>query len=195
MGEIVGANNPRNAVHVDDEGKIQARAVSISEQASKAIAGDTYNLNTGLITLTSDAETPIFHFKNDSEDKPMVVTRVFVTFLVSTGGTGEVIASMEKAVSGGTILTGTEVDPQNFNFGSSRSPGATFIIGATGLTFTGGIKVPEFLFTGDNQRHTIPFDAIILPRGASMTFTLTPPAGNTSMVVEAGANVYIDGDF
>jgi len=195
MSGIEGANNPKNGVHVDDEGKIQARAVSISEQSSKSLFGDTYNLNTGRITLTSDAETPIFHFKNDSEDKPMVVTRIFVTFLTSTGGTGEVVASIEKAVTGGTILTGTEIDPGNFNFGSSRSPGATFIKGATGLTFTGGIKVPEFLFTSDNQRQIIPFDAIILPRGASMTFTLTPPSGNTSMVVEAGANVYIDGDF
>lgn len=195
MVQIVGANNPGNAVHVDDEGKIQARAVSITEQSSKSLIGDTYNLNTGLLTLTDDAETPIFFFKNVSEDKPIVISRIFVTFLVSTGGTGEVIASVEKGVTGGTILTQTESLPQNFNFGSSRTPGTEFRVGATGVTFTGGIKVPEFLFTSDNQRHLVPFDSIVLPRGASMTFTLTPPTGNTSIVVEAGANFYIDGDF
>lgn len=196
MVQIVGGNNPGNVVHVDGEGKIQARAVSITEQSSKSLFGDTYNLNTGKITLTSDVNTPVFHFKNDAEDKPMVITRVFVTFLTSTDGVGEVVAAIESGVSGGTLLTGgTEVDPKNFNFGSSKTPAATFIVGATGLTFSGGIEVPNFLFTGDNQRQTIPFDAIILPRGASATFTLIPPPGNTSMVVQAGANVYIDGDF
>lgn len=193
--QIQGGNNPNNTAHVDDEGKIQARAVSISEQASKALIGETYNLNTGKFTVTDDNETVLFTFKNTAEDKPMIVTRVFVTFLGSTGGTGAVEASVESGVSGGTILDQPLAPIKNFNFGSSKTPNAEFRIGGTGLTFTGGEKVPEFLFTSDNQRHLVPFDAITLPRGASMTFTLTPPVGNTSMMVEAGANVYIDGDF
>lgn len=193
--QIQGGNNPNNTVHVDDEGKVQARAVSISEQSSKALVGETYNLNTGKITLTDDNETVLFTFKNTSEDKPMIATRVFVTFLASTGGSGSVEGSVQSGVSGGTILDEPLSSIKNFNFGSSKIPGAEFRIGATGLTFTGGDKAIEFLFTSDNQRHLIAFDSVTLPRGASMTFTLKPPTGNTSMIVEAGANVYIDGDF
>lgn len=195
MTQITGANNPGNAVHVDDEGKIQARAISISEQSSKSLVGDTYNINTSLVTLTNDTKTPLFTIKNVSEEKPMVITRFFVTFLASTGGTGKIEASVERGVDGGTILDEAPADLMNFNFGSSRTPGAILNIGATGLTATGGTTSLEFLFTGDNQRHLIAFDAIVLPRGASATFFLTPPAGNTSIIVESGANIYIDGDF
>lgn len=192
---IEGGDNPGNRVHVDDEGKIQARAVSISEQSSKSLIGETYNINTSTITLTSDAQTPLFTIKNVSEEKPMVITRFFVTFLSSTGGTGSLEACVESGVSGGTLLAEPVSALMNFNFGSSNVPGAELRLGATGLTATGGLTALEFLFTGDNQRHLIAFDAIILPRGASATFSLTPPAGNTSMIVEAGANIYIDGDF
>ena len=195
MTQITGGDNPGNTAHVDDEGKLQTRSVTITEQASKSLVGDTYNLNTGLLTLTDDSETVLFHFKNIAEDKPMILTRIFITFLVSTGGSGKAIASLQRNITGGTILDQPLTEPGNFNFGSSKMPNSEFQIGATGLTFTGGIKVPEFLFTGDNQRHTVAFDAITLPRGASATFTFTPPAGNTSIEVEAGANVYIDGDF
>jgi len=195
MAEIVGGNNPRNAVHVDDEGKIQARAVSISEQSSKSLSGDTYNINTGELILTNDTRTPLFTIKNVGEEKPMVITRFFVTFLPSSGGSGSVHASVESSVSGGTLLAEETSPLMNFNFGSSKVPAAELRIGATGLTATGGILSLEFLFTGDNQRHLISFDAIILPRGASATFFLTAPPGNTSMIVEAGANIYIDGDF
>lgn len=195
MATIQGGNNPGNLVEVDDEGKIQARAVSLSEQASKSLVGDTYNINTGLLTLTDDAETPLFIIKNVSEENPMVITRFFITFLSSTGGSGKVEAEVKRGVDGGTLLDEPKLDLSNFNFGSSKDPGAELRIGGTDLTATGGSKSIEFLFTGDNQRHLIAFDAIILPRGASATFFFTPPSGNTSIEVEAGANIYIDGDF
>ena len=194
MSNIKGGNNPGNLVHVDDDGKIQARAVSISEQAQKSLKGDAYNINTGLLTLTSDVETALFYFKNETEDDSIVVPRIFLTFL-SSDGTGELTSCVKKNITGGTVIVGTDLAPTNFNFGSSKLPGITLKNGGSVLTFTGGSLGPEFLFTSDNQRHLIGFEAIILPRGASMTLTVTPPTGNTSMVIEAGANFYIDGDF
>lgn len=193
--EIEGANNPGNKVHVDSFGKIQARAVSISEQSQKSIKGDAYNINTGKITLTNDVETPLFYFKNDTEDDSLVIPRVFLTMLSSAGGTGEVQMCIYSGVSGGDIVSATEFFPTNFNFSSSRLPGATLRRGATGDTFTGGQLGPELLFPSDNFRNLTSFESIVLPRGASMLITVKAPAGNTSVVVASGCNAYIDGDF
>lgn len=193
--QVEGGNNPNNAVHVDDEGKMQTRSVTITEQASKALVGETFNINTGLVTLTNDTETPLFYFKNTGESKPIILTRIFITFLTSTGGSGHVLGCVKRGTTGGTILDQDLEKVSNFNFGASVEPNAELRFGATNITETGGTPVPEFLFTGDNQRHIIPFDSITLPRGASALFTFTPPAGNTSIIVQAGANVYIDGDF
>ena len=193
--QIEGANNPGNRAHVSDDGQLQALAVSITEQAQKSLKGDAYNINTGELTLTNDVETPLFYFRNETEDDAIVIPRVFLSFLVSTGGVGKVKACVKANVTGGTVISNTALPPTNFNFGSSKLPGASLTLGGTGITETGGTIGPEFLFTSDNQRATVAFEAIILPRGASMTLTFTPPAGNTSMIVEAGANFYIDGDF
>lgn len=193
--QIEGSNNPGNKAHVADDGKLQTRAVTLSEQAQKSLQGDSYNINTSEITLTDAVETPLFYFKNETETDSLIIQRVFFTFLNSTGGTGAVRARIIANITGGSILTAPDLTPKNFNFGLSKTPGTTLKIGATGVTFTGGDTVPEFLFTSDNQRTLTPFEAIVLPRGASMTLTLTPPAGNTSIIVQAGANFYIDGDF
>jgi hypothetical protein len=192
---IEGSNNPGNRVHVSDDGRLQTRAVTITEQAQKSLLGDAYNINTGEMTLTDDLQTPIFYFKNETENDSLIIPRVFFVFLESTGGAGKARACIKANITGGTILSAPDLAPTNFNFGSSKIPGTTLKLGASGLTEVGGSVGPEFLFTSDNQRQTVPFEAIILPRGASMTVTFTPPVGNTSMVLEAGANFYIDGDF
>lgn len=192
--QIEGANESGSKVHVNN-GSMKTTAVTVSEQSSKSITGDAYNINTGDITLTDAVETPLFYFKNDSEDNQIIVPRVFITFLGSTGGPGGFVkAKITKGITGGTILTAADLSSTNFNFGKSKTPKTVLKIGATGLTFTGGSVGPDFLFTSDSQRHLITFEAITLPLGASMTFSLTPPAGNTSLVVQAGANFYISGD-
>lgn len=191
MVMIQGANNPGNRAQVDEFGRVEAHAVSITESTDSAIRGETFNLNTGNITLTSDADTPLFYVKNDGEDRDIIVSRVFFTFLGSTGGTGDVNASVISNPTGGTVTTGSELDIFNFNFGSGNTISIDSNMGGTGATVTGGLTPIRFLFTGDTQRHLISFDSIILPRGASMVVMLEPPTGNTSMVVQAGLNMHL----
>lgn len=191
MTQITGSNNPGNTVKVDTLGRISARAVSASEQADTAVRGETFNLNTDNITLTDALDTPLFFIKNTGEDRDLIITRVFFTFLSSTGGSGEINASIVSNPTGGTILTDTELEIFNFNTGSGNSLSLDVNIGASGSTSTGG-KVPfRFLFTGDNQRHLIPIDSIVVPRGSSVAITLKPPTANTSMIVQAGVNMFL----
>lgn len=194
---IEGANNPGNKVNVNSEGRIESHSIVISEQSQMAIAGDAYNLNTGNFTLTDDAETALFFIKNDSEEKDLIITRIFVAFGVSTGGSTNSIEGiiMANPPTGGIIASGVENPPQNFNFGSSKVLQITSKTGTTALgDVTGGNEPVRFFFTGDNQRHLVGFEAIVLPRGASMAFSLVPPTGNTSMVIQAGANIYLASD-
>ena len=194
MASLTGGNNPRNAAHVDDNGRLQTKAVGMSEQTSEAVSGNTYNINTGNLTFTNDSESAIFYLRNDSEINPIVVTRIFLTFLSSTAGSGAVNAKIYKEVAGGDILTATAFNPGNFNHGSrSKLPGVVLNKGSTASTFTATAldSDPGFLFTSDNQRQLIPFEAIVLPRGAEMLLTWTPPASNTSIVLQAGANFYV----
>lgn len=196
MTQIEGGNNPSNRAHVDTNGRIEAHAVSISEQSDSALSGDAYNLNTGTFQLTSAAATAIFYIKNDSEERELIIPRVFVSFGVSTGGSGPVEASIMSGPTSGSIITsGVSNPPQNFNFGSSRSLEITSLTGSTALgDCTGGTTPVRFYFNSDNSRHLVGFDSIILPRGASFCFTVIPPAGNTSMDIQAGANIYLATD-
>lgn len=191
--QLEGGNNPGNKAEVNNKGHLETQAVTISEQSDTALDGDAYNLNTGTFQLTSAASTAIFYLKNDSEERDMIISRIFVSFGVSTGGSGRIVASVMRGPTVGGILTsGVDNPPQNFNFGSSKVLSVTSKTGTTALgDCTGGTMPIEFYFTSDNQRHLVGFESIILPRGASMCFSLTPPAGNTSMDIQAGANIYL----
>lgn len=192
MALFKGGNNPGNNAHVDGNGRIEAHAVSISEQSDSSLGGDAYNVNTGTFILTTDASTPIFYIKNVSESRELVIPRVFIAFGASTAGSGIVEGAIISNPSGGTIITATANPPQNFNFGSSQTLGVDSTVGATGLTVTGGTTPIEFLFPSSPARNLIAFDSIILPRGSSMVLTITPPSGNTSMQIQAGINVYLN---
>lgn len=188
---IEGGNNPKNTAHVDENGRLAAFAVSLSEQQKAAEIGENFNVNTGQVTLMDANETPLFYVKNNGESLPLKVSRIFSTFLTSTGGAGNPMAlRVYSNITGGTILTATDLEIFNFNFGSGEVIDAIVKLGATGVTWSGGQMPIEMLFTSDDIRQLTQFDHIILPRGSSMLVTCVPPTGNTSLIVEAGCNLF-----
>ena len=192
---LEGANNPGNKLHINSKGQSESHSVAISEQLDQSQRGDGYNFNTSNIILTDAAETPIFYLKNDTEEMDLIIPRVFMAFGASTAGTGEIEGIIYYNPTGGTIITaGTDKAPENFNASSSKTLGVTAKIGATAQTIIGGTKPVEFLFPSDSSRHLVSFDAIVLPRGASMLLSIKPPVGNTSMKIQAGTNIYLHGD-
>ena len=125
--------------------------------------------------------------------EPLVIPRIFVNALTSTGGSGPLNARIIYNITGGTILTsGTTLTPSNFNPGKGTPVQGTILKGGTGLTFSGGIteSVPQFVWNSVPVRELIGFDVITLERGTSALLTVTPPAGNTSMIVQCGCNFY-----
>ena len=191
MVMIVGGNNPGNTAGVDNEGRLSARAVASTEQDESATNGTSFNYNTSDVTLTDDNETPLFYIKNESEANEVKISRIFLTALASTGGTGPLRCNIYKNITGGTILDQTNEEVTNFNFGSGKTIGIVVKKGGTGITWTGGEQTNiEFLFPDVSIRTLTNFESIVLPRGASLLFTATPPTGNTSIVIASGTNIF-----
>jgi hypothetical protein len=78
----------------------------------------------------------------------------------------------------------------NRNYGSAKTLSLTTIYrGAEALTLSGADAVAiESLFSGQG-RQTVPVP-IVIPNGQSVGITVTPPTGNTSMVVQIAMAVY-----
>lgn len=188
--ELTGGRFSKNKAIVGINGRLYTQSSTLSVQTQASLDGDCFNLNTDNLTLTNDTETPLYYIKNTNESRPLVITRLFFGFGNSTDGVGEIDCRVYSNITSGTILSNTELPLYSFNFGLSSQLNVDSRLGGTGVTFGGGVNPIKFLFPSDNSRPDVTVDSIVLPRGASVLVTCTPPTGNTSMVVQAGLNTY-----
>ena len=172
--------------------KKQLSVISVSETSTQNAAreGYAYNINTGLITLTSSTASGVIYFKNDEAPINGESDLVIDSIAVGIGNTGTLASLSEIRVianpTGGTLISAaTPVDMKaNRNFGSSNSLGTTTYSykGVEGSTVTGGNQIA--LFYGGSGRSFFPVD-FILPRGSSIAITLDTQttAGNTPIYI------------
>lgn len=155
--------------------------------------GDAYNINTGTITLTSAADTPILYLKNN-EDKDLIVTAMAVGAGPSTGAATDAnaVITVVRNPTAGTIVSGaTAVDMnQNRNFGSSKTLTADAYKGATGNTMTDGDDIIQF-YQSENSRLFATLN-IIIPKSKSIGIKFDPAASNTSQDVYAALVCHLD---
>lgn len=191
MAILDGKGNGLRAF-VDDDHRLGVTAETQDFSVIATAAGNAFGVNTGDITLTSGNTSGVFYLKNN-EDLPIVVYTVIYQILASTGGGSNAGAiTVVRNPTGGTLISTATAVPvrHNLNFGSSNTITADIYKGFEGATFTGG----------DNSARTIstfPFRAsllipgIYLPRGSSLGLTVTPPTGNTSVVVNIGTTFFL----
>ena len=193
INQLQGGNNPNNTAHVDAGGRLQTSTVNTEEQEHAAANGDTYNIDTGVITLTTDAETPVLYLKNTGEARVIKLSRLSLTTLASTGGTGPVIASLHVNITGGTITTATPAPTKNFNVTSAKTLAVDARRGMTGGTFVSGAAEPTLraMFPGAPVFAVAPYDHVVIPQGGSVCVVITPPTGNTSMVLLASLIAFL----
>jgi len=169
---------------VDAELMLHTRALNTPSGLHAALRGEAYNLAWGQFTLTSATQSALTYFYWADVTRVASVTRQVFSFGPSTGGTGLVRLQMYRNPTGGTVISaGTAVTAVNNNFGSGNVPSATFLKGAQGSTVTGGtlivdIGVPTSYF------FSIADIDWALTNGSSYVIAVTPPAGNTSMLVQ-----------
>lgn len=195
INQIQGGNNPQQVAHVTVEGRLLTKTVALDAQQDAAEHGNTYNVDTGVFTLTDDAETPVLFLCNVGEDVSIKLSRLSLTAGPSAGGAGQVLASLHTNITGGSIVTDPEAPFKNLNVTSPKTPMATARRGVTGSTFVSGNSEPVLraLFPGAPLFAVAPYDHVVIPRGGSVLIAITPPPGNTSMTIMASLLIFLEG--
>lgn len=177
---------------VDSNKRLHTYSVTETSSAYASESGNAYNFNTGSITLTSASKSGVFYLKNNG-DNPIVIETLFYILGNSTGGSGNVIVTVRRNPTAGTLISGAtdmEMPGINRNFGSNKSLSVYAYKGAEGSTVTDGTKVIESILNQTAQRVAITAGDIILPKGASISIEITPATGNTSLACEFAASCY-----
>jgi len=153
--------------------------------------GTAFNINTGLITLTSASISSVLYMENTGEEN-MIVPKLIYLMGNSTGGSGDIIISIYKNITAGTIIDGaSDVEMlHSRNLGISAPPEGNIYKGAEGNTGTGGTKIISTIVSGPTKV-IIDVGNIVMPRGKNICVELTPQTGNTSMGMMVVAEMWI----
>jgi hypothetical protein len=114
----------------------------------------------------------------------------------NSNANGDCTIDVLKNPTTGTLIAGAvaaEMAGVNRNFGSSFALKSTTLIykGAEGNTFTDGTKLISSIVQTPSRTPIIVGD-IVLPKGSSIGFDVTPPTGNTAMDIQLGLGFFID---
>jgi len=179
---------------VNSDNQLLIKSVNESEAIAANQAGDAYNLNTGIVSLTNAVDTPLIYVKNNELTKNLVIEAVIIGLFNSTGGsaTADVYATIVRNPTTGTIISSTPTDipiNSNRNYTSSNTLVADTYVGATGDTMTDGddhilvrVSAASRSFISINE---------ILPKGASVGVKIKPPTSNTAMSAYVAIVCYI----
>ena len=172
------------SARVDLNHRVHARAVSVTEKHDSNENGNAYNLNSGVITLTTANDSAVYYMKNN-EDQDFHVEAVIVGIGPTTGGSGGIPkVTIVKNPTTGTIISGATAGDinSNRNFASANTLDVTHYKGdGTAMTFTDGTDhIVSFQTT--SGRLFLEIDEII-PKNKSIGVKVDPQAGNTSMDV------------
>lgn len=190
--QILDGSGDGYRAKVDSKKRLHTYSVTESVSAYASETGDSYNFNTGSITLTSASKSALFYIKNNGTNS-LVVENLFYIIGNSTGGSGNALITVRRNPTAGTLVSGAtdmEMAGVNRNFGSNKTLTVDAYKGAEGSTITDGTKVIETIINQTAQRIAISAGDIIIPKGSSISIEITPATGNTSLAVEFAASVF-----
>ena len=150
--------------------RLQVRSISEDEEIHNGELGNTYNFNTGLISITGDAT--LMYLKNNANDNFILRAIAIGSFEGITHSDDPYITLVRNPTGGDLITDETAVSMnQNRNFGSSKTAQVDVYKGKVSGTLTGGNDIAILQVTpGGRSFYTID---LILPKGASIGVKLT----------------------
>lgn len=189
---IKDATGTPNYTKVDVNNRLHTQAVTQGRADEHCDTADRYNINTGNITLTSANESALIYLKNN-EEKDLVIDSTVYILGASTGGSGNVDASIFFNPTAGTIVSNADAVAMNvnMNLGSSKTLNVDVYKGAEGYTLTGGTEALGSLMTPPTT-NIVSVGKFILPNSKSIGVKLTPQPSNTSMVVQIAFLCYLE---
>jgi hypothetical protein len=187
-----------DGAHVDINGHLHVESVSRDEKDHAAKQGWKFNVNSGDIgAITNSTKISALYIKNTG-DYDMVISTLIYNLGNTTSGTGDVLIEVIRNPTAGDIITNANncaVGPgveANQNFGSTETMTGLFYKGAQGETaFTDGDVTISTRSAANTGRFTISLGAVELPKGSALGVNYTPPASNTSQIVQFAAAIHI----
>lgn len=178
---------------VSGTNRLYTSAVSTTENEQATKTGRSFNINTGVITLTDAADTPVLYLKNN-EIGSLHITAIAIGVGPSSGGSGGIPKiTVIRNPTTGTIVSSTPTDVDiisNRNYGSAATLTVDAYKGATGDTMTNGEDHIIF-FQTSNGRLFATIDEV-LERGNSIGIKFDPQASNTSQDVYAALICHLE---
>ena len=181
------------AAAVDGTARLATRTVQQSETENATDSGDSYNINTGLVTLTTAGESGVLYLQTD-EDRNVHIDSIVVILGPATAGatTDTTRIRFYRNPTTGTLISGASAvdDNENRNFGSSKNLEGTAYKGAEGSTITNGDVIIESL-VNPGSRVAFAID-MILTKGDTIAVSIEPNDSTTSMKVMVAAVVHVE---
>jgi len=178
---------------VNSDNTLSTHSVSISEAAHATDLEQSYNVNSGLITLTSAAESGVLYFKSN-ENINVHIDSFVIILGPSTGGSATDttrIRIYSDPTTGTLISNAVDADTvQNRNAGSSATLDALTYKGATGDTITDGTILLESLVSPGSRAAFI-ID-VTVPKGKAIAISYEPNDSNTNMKVMAAFACHLE---
>lgn len=196
--QITDGRNSKTA-KVDENNQLHTFAVTRNVIEEAEINEDAYNINTGVISLTTNTASALLYFKNNEEpfngESRIIVNSIVIG--VNSAGTQsqESIATVIKNPTTGSIVSNaTNVDMNvNRNFGSNTTLTSVAYKGAEGRTFTDGTDFAVIQCSA-GSRNLIPL-GIVLEKGNSLGVKMNPyTTGGTTGVYVALVLHRVDGN-
>jgi hypothetical protein len=192
MATIIKDGASGNTAVVDNNNRLHTSSITQSAGFAANREGNAYNINSGEITLTNAADTPVLYVKNTGT-LDLHVEAIAVGVGPTTGGTGGIpkVTIIRNPTAGTIISSPTDADIiSNRNYGSNNSfPGLAYK-GATGSTMTDGTD-HIILYQTSSGRLFANIDEV-LPTGSSIGIKFDPQASNTSQTIYAALICYLD---
>lgn len=195
MPDTIKDGSSGNIAKVNSNNRLYTNSVTTLENYQSTRLGNSFNINTGVINLRNDVETPLIYIKNN-EDYQLHIMNFVIGTWESTGGSGN--DEFPKSIvvrnpNQGTIITLTPTDVDiisNRNYGSSKELNIDAFKGSTGNTMIGGSD-HIILQMGSFGRTVVNIDEI-LEKGSSFGIKYTPQSGNTSQKVYAALICHLE---
>lgn len=182
---------------IDSNRRLRTRATTVTLGTSSAMEGRQYSVSAPILELTTDDITAILYCKNqDSQSRSWSISTISVTVNecdANANGDWFIHYHINDNTSN-IAISGNDFTPTPLNVGSTTPLGAIAKSGGTGFSFNPSPVTPR-LVTGTPREISVPLDSIIIPAGASVGLSVTPPTGNTLMKVDASFTaIVLDGD-
>lgn len=201
MSKIQDNTGDSWGLRVDKNHQAHAVAVTVTAIEDATHKGNSYNINTGEIALTTATESAVLYFKNDESpvngESRIVIDSLFVGIDDEGTTTGASKITVVRNPTAGTIVSGaTAVDMnQNRNFGSSNTLSATTLAykGAEGNTLTGGDDI-ALIYQQPGTRGAYDLN-LVLEKGSSIGIILDTDTSGGTTNVYAGLSLHrVDGN-